>query len=131
MLDFKKENVNPKNRKTGDCSTRAIARCLGISWDDALKLQFDVALKTKYDPTSHQVVDAILTSHGWIKQKQPRKWDGRKYTVREMDVVIGDFHRSNRCICTVAHHYVVIENDNYIDTWNSGLKTVGNHYVKD
>jgi len=131
MLKFKQENVNPKGRKTGDCSTRAVAKCLGISWDDALKLQCQVSLKTKYDPTSHQVVERILADHGWVKQKQPRKWNGRKYTVREMDEVVSDFHRSNRCICTVAHHYVVIEDNTYVDTWNSGGKTVGNYFTKD
>ncbi len=131
MLKFKQVNVNPKGKKTGDCSTRALAYCLGISWDDALTLQYKMALKTKYDPTSHQVVERILAEHGWVKQKQPRKYDGRKYTVREMDQVVNDYWLSNRCICTVAHHYVVLEDDHYVDTWNSGGKTVGNYFVKD
>lgn len=52
MLRFKKLNVNPKNRKTGDCSTRAIAYALGITWEEALDLQVAEAKKCFYDVTS-------------------------------------------------------------------------------
>lgn len=130
MLRFNNQNVNPKNRKTGDCATRALASLLGIAWDDALKLQCQEALKSKYDPTSHQVIGKIVEQWGWVKMKQPRKANGRKYTVKEMDAVEDAKHRDRRILCNVANHYVVIEGDRYIDTWDSGGKTVGNYYVK-
>lgn len=40
MLNYKEFNVNPKHRKTGDCSTRALVGTLGISYEEALKYQF-------------------------------------------------------------------------------------------
>lgn len=130
MLKYKQENVNPKGRKTGDCSTRALAKLLDIGWDEALELQFRMSLKTKYDMTSHQVIERILSEHGWTKMKQPRKSDGTKYQVREMDILVPHV-RHKRVLCTVAHHYVVIVDDEYVDTWNSGYKTVGNYFIKE
>ena len=59
MIEFNKVNVNPKGRKTGDCSTRALVGTLGISYEDALKLQMKYALKTYYDPTSKQVMEKV------------------------------------------------------------------------
>lgn len=50
MIKFMEVNVNPKKRKTGDCSTRALVGTLGISYDEALKLQFEESLKCYYDP---------------------------------------------------------------------------------
>lgn len=129
MLKYNQTNLNPKGRKTGDCSTRALAACLGIDWDSALKLQYEMSSKTKYDPTSHQVIEAILKGHGWVKMRQPRKFNGRKYKVSEMDFLPKE-ERNRRILCTVAHHYVTIVGDEYLDTWNSGNKTVGNYYVK-
>ena len=130
MLKFNKVNTNPKGRKTGDCSTRAISYALGISWEAALKLQFDEAIKTKYDPTSRQVMERVLAKYGYTKMRQPRKEDNTKYVIKEMDKVLGLCTRNTRIVCNVANHYVVIDGDNYVDTWDSGYKTVGNYYQK-
>ena len=88
MLKYEFLNVNPKGRKTGDCSTRALVGTLGISYDEALKLQMEVSLKTYYDPTSKQVMEKVLEKFGYVKMKQPRKSDGTKYTVSEMDKLL-------------------------------------------
>ena len=130
MLTYKNHNVNPKNRKTGDCSTRALVGCLGIKYEEALKLQFEEALKCYYDITSHQVIERILAKFGYVKMKQPRKIDNKKYEVREMDQVIDARIRSNGVIVNVANHYVAIKGSEYIDIWDSGRKCVGNYYIK-
>ena len=130
MLKFNQKNVNPKNRKTGDCSTRALASCLNITWEEALKLQYEVSLKTKYGITDREVIEKVLEQFGYEKQKQPRKYDNTKYEVREMDKYLTEKDRETPIICNVAHHYVVIYKDEYIDSWNCGHKTVGNYYKK-
>lgn len=131
MLNYLQKNVNPKNRKTGDCSTRAIAELLNISWNEALTLQFEMAIKTKYDITSREVMERVLLKFGFYKVKQPRKFDRTKYKVKEMDDVLSKSERQNGVIVNVAHHYVCIKENNYIDTWDSGRKTVGNYYTKE
>lgn len=130
MLHFKNFNINPKNRKTGDCSTRAIAYALGITWEEALKLQYEEALKSKYDITSRQVMEKVLNKFGYIKMRQPKTPENFKYTIYSMDKVLSKNQRSTKVVCNVANHYVVIDGDNYVDTWNSGCKCCGNYYIK-
>lgn len=130
MLTYLQKNHNPKNRKTGDCSTRAIAELLNISWEEALTLQFEVSMKTKYDITSRQVMERVLAKFGFYKAKQPRKFDNTKYEVREMDKVLSERERKTGVIVNVAKHYVCIRDNNYVDIWNSGKRTVGNYYTK-
>ena len=69
MIKFMEVNVNPKKRKTGDCSTRALVGTLGISYDEALKLQFEESLKCYYDPTSKQVMERVLKKIWLYKEK--------------------------------------------------------------
>ena len=130
MLKFKNVNVNPKGRKTGDCSTRALVGLLGISYDEALDLQLEETKKCYYDFTSHQVMERALARFGYVKMKQPRKYDNTKYEVREMDEWLEPADLKNGVIVNVAHHYVVIKDDYYQDTWNSGRKCIGNYYEK-
>lgn len=130
MLKYKQVNVNPKGRKTGDCSTRAIVGCLGIDYNKALDLQLEEVKKCYYDFTSRQVIERVLAKYGYVKMKQPRKADNTKYEVREMDQVLNAVQRAGGVIVNVANHYVVIRDDNYIDSWNSGYKCVGNYYVR-
>jgi hypothetical protein len=128
MLKLLRINVNPKNRKTGDCSTRALCSLLGCKWQEALKLQCEESCRSCYDMTSHQVMEAILNKAGWVKRNQPRKDDGLKYKVCEMDKVLSPESLRKGVIVDVAHHYVYLKDNQYWDTWDSGLKTVGNYY---
>jgi len=130
MLKFKKLNMNPKGRKTGDCSTRAISYALGITWEDALKLQCEEALKTKYDPTSRQVMERVLGKFGYIKMRQPRTEDNLRYTIYSLDKFLSNIDRQNKIVCNVANHYVVVDGDSYVDTWDSGCKCCGTYYMK-
>lgn len=45
MLAYLENNVNPKGRKTGDCSTRALVGTLGITYKEALELQCEASIK--------------------------------------------------------------------------------------
>lgn len=88
MLRYKNLNVNPKGRKTGDCSTRALVACLGLRYDDVLDLQLKFVKKYYYDFTSRQCVEKILSDFGYVKMKQPKKPDGTKYRVNEIDKIL-------------------------------------------
>ena len=130
MLKYLEKNVNPKNRKTGDCSTRALVSVLGISYEEALKLQYEESLKCYYDPTSKQVMERVLKKFCYTKMPQPKHLDGTKYTVKELDRLLTTKQRSNGVLVTVANHHTAIKNDNIIDIWDCGYKCVGNYYVK-
>lgn len=130
MINFKEINVNPKKRKTGDCSTRAIVGVLGISYDEALKLQTEESLKSYYDPTSKQVMEKVLAKFGFVKMKQPKKYDGTKYEVRELDQLLDRRTLNEGVLVTVANHHTCIKDGVIQDIWNCGRKTVGNYYIK-
>ena len=130
MIDYIEKNVNPKGRKTGDCSTRALVGTLGITYDEALKLQTEISLKTYYDPTSKQVMERVLAKFGYVKMAQPRKADNTKYTVREMDNILSKKEMTEGVLVTVANHHTCITGGHVQDIWDCRGKTVGNYYVK-
>lgn len=130
MIKYIEKNVNPKGRKTGDCSTRALVGTLGITYDEALRLQTEISLKTYYDPTSKQVMERVLAKFGYIKMSQPRKSDNTKYTVSEMDEILTKKEMEEGVLVTVANHHTCITGGHIQDIWNCGYKTVGNYYVK-
>lgn len=129
MLRFKKLNVNPKGRKTGDCSTRAIAYALSITWEEALKLQCEEAIKCKWDITSRQVMERVLARYGYVKRPQPRTVNNLKYCIYDLDKCISLEERERKIVCNVAHHYVVLDGHEYVDSWDSGCKCCGNYFV--
>lgn len=135
MISFQKVNVNPKGRKTGDCSTRAIANLLDISWEEALKLQMEEALKCYYDPTSKQVVERVLKRFGWVKMPQPRWYDAitgtnKKRMVYFMDEVLTQKQMDEGVLVTVANHHTCIKNGVVQDIWDCRKKSVGNYYIR-
>lgn len=130
MIKYYEHNVNPKNRKTGDCSTRALVGTLGIGYEEALKLQMKWALKRYYDPTSKQIMELVLKEFGYIKMKQPRKPDGKKYTVGEMDQILTKKQMQEGVLVTVANHHTCVTGGAVQDIWDCRSKAVGNYYVK-
>lgn len=131
MIGFIKVNKNPKGRRTGDCSTRALCNVLNISYDDALRLQIEESLKCYYDPTSKQVIERVLKKFGWIKMAQPKKSNNSKYEVRELDQLLTDKQMKDGVLVTVANHHTCVRDGYVEDTWYCGYKSVGNYYVKE
>lgn len=130
MLEYRELNVNPKNRKTGDCSTRALVGTLGVDYDTCLQMQIEETLKSYYDPTSKQVMERVLNRFGYVKMKQPRKANGRKYKVYELDQLLTEKQMQEGVLVTVANHHTCIVNGCVQDIWDCRYKTVGNYYVK-
>ncbi len=130
MLQFKLVNVNPKGRKTGDCSTRALVGTLDIEYDEALDLQCEVAKKTCYGITDKQVIEGVVEKFGYVKMKQPRKANGKKYKVRELDEILTKEQMQEGVLVTIANHHTCIKNGVIQDLWDCGRKSVGNYYIK-
>ena len=130
MVGYNNYNCNPKGRKTGDCSTRAIATTLNISWEEALQEQVKWSLKTCYDTTSKQVVEKVLEEWGYVKMKQPRKLNGKKYEVRELDEILTPEQLKEGVLVTIANHHTCIKEGMIQDIWDCGRKSVGNYYVR-
>ena len=130
MLRYQEFNVNPKGHKTGDCSTRALVSTLGISYEEAIKLQAKWAIKKCYGITDKQTIELVLKEFGYVKMKQPRRADGRKYMVRDMDEILTVTQREHGVLVTVANHHTCIIGECYQDIWDCGYMCVGNYYIK-
>lgn len=130
MLKFKEANVNPKKRKTGDCSTRALVSVLNITYEEALKLQFEESLKCFYDPTSKQVIERVLNKFGYVKMKQPKKENGKKYFVCELDKIVSAEQLNEGVLVTIAGHHTCVKGKEIQDTWDCSFYTIGNYYIK-
>lgn len=134
MIDFYEYNINPKGRKTGDCSVRALATLLGISWEDALRYRYEESLNSGYFVNNREVTDAILTRCGYIKQKEPKKIcsNGRKrrYTVKELEKLLTAKQLEEGVYVSINGHDTVIKNSKIIDLWNCGDEYVRNYWVK-
>ena len=126
MVEFVKKNVNPKNRNTADCVTRALVSLLGISWEDALKKQCEIAIENKYAVNVKETEELLLKEYGFVKMKQPRKADGTKYCVGEIDKLIGD----KPALITMAKHTTCYRDGKIIDTWDCRKKRIGNYFIK-
>ena len=120
-------NANPKNRITGDCMFRAISLATGYSWEEIVKMYYELVIETKYD--GEQVVDKLLSNLGWIKHKQPRKADNTKYTGKEFCHKLARIEE--RYIANIGgHHMVAIVNGRVNDIWDSTDGCIGNYWTK-
>ena len=126
MVKYEKLNNNPKGRKTGDCVIRATASATGQTWVEALLEQTDIAVKTGYMVACKENFEKYLSAHGFIKMKQPRKADGTKYEVGEIDKVCKD----PVIVVSMANHLTVIKDNRLEDLWDCRHKCVGNYWVK-
>lgn len=131
MLKYHEINVNPKGHKTGDCAIRALVSTLDISYEQAIDECAYWAKKKCYGITDKETVALVLKQHGYIKMKQPKKWNGKKYLVRELDQILSAEQMYEGVFVTIANHHTCIKHGEIYDIWNCGYYTVGNYYVKE
>ena len=120
------ENVNPKNRITGDCAVRALTKALGIKYAEALGLLVNMSLKSGYSVADKKNIEKVLDAKGITKQKQPRHEDNTKFTGKEF---CEKFNKGTY-ICSIGGHHVTVVVDGKIhDIWDCSDKTIGNYWI--
>lgn len=128
-MEIIRENMNPKDRRIGDCVIRALARATGYTWDETLDRLIVICHKVKDMPNSKRVYEKFLAQEGWVKQKMPRRPDNTRYTVKEfLDEIAGP--NELYAVISVANHLTYAENDTLIDTWDCSRKSVGNFWIR-
>ena len=127
MLKFVMKNVNPKGKKTCDCVIRAITEASNEDYYKVYQDLYEISLKTGYMVNEKRCEEKLLEKYGFIKQKQPRKDDGTKYLVRELDKLV---EKDDVVVVSIAHHLTCVKNHTIYDLWDCGYKTVGNYYIK-
>lgn len=127
---FHWNNVNPKNRRTGDCVTRAIAAFLGQSWEQTYRELAEYGLKHATAMNCPETYVPFLASKGYEKHKMPRTACGTKYTGKEFCRKIAE---PGTCyVVAMANHLTFIAPDCRInDIWDCGDKCVGNYWSRE
>jgi len=126
MVGFKNENINPRKRKTTDCVIRAITTATSMEYSQVLLGLADIHIKTGYHMSDKKNYEKFLNNLGWIKHKQPRKLDGTKYLVGEINQLV---RPNQRAIISLAGHLTAKIENEIIDTWDCRHKTIGNYYT--
>lgn len=125
-IKFEKLNVNPKNRKTTDCVIRALVTATGKDYWEVFDELCALTKKTGYMFNEKRVESKFLEQNGFVKHKQPRKLDGKKYTLGELDKVCNE----DVVIVTIAHHMVCVKKGCLYDLWDCRSKTINNYWTK-
>jgi len=134
MTSIKLENRNFKNKKTGDCVTRALMVALDLSYQETAKLQFDTWMKTGYHLGDKKNYSQILEDYGFVKSKMPKKFlddehkKFKRYTVGEINLLV---HPSEVAFIDLANHSTVYKNQSIIDIWDCRKKSISNYWVKE
>ena len=103
---------------------------LKIPYNEAVDLCAEYAKKLCYGITDKQIVEAVLKQFGYIKMKQPRKENRKKYLVGEMDQILTRKQMKEGVLITIANHHTCITDGYLQDIWDCREWTVGNYYVK-
>lgn len=126
MISFTNYNANPHKRKTTDCVVRALTTAAEMKYEDVYKELFDISLKTGYMINEKRVYEQILASHNFVKIKQPKRDDGTKYLIGEIDLL----EKNKTIVIRCANHLTCIKDNTVIDIWDCRRKAIGNYYVR-
>ena len=123
---FQYYNANPKGKKTTDCVVRAICTALDQTYEQTVKDLTEFWIKTGYDCHDDKCYGKYLELKGFVKMKQPRKADNKKYTGKE-------FVKTFKGVCVAhigAHHVVCIKDGKVLDIWDSTDGCIGTYWMK-
>ena len=116
---WEKYNPNPVrlNGEVGDCAVRAIAKALGISWEEAYtKLSFNGYLMGDM-PNSDLVWGSVLRSEGFIREVVPNTCP-ECYTVKNFC----EDHPKGVFVVKSENHVATIVDGRLYDSWDSEMK---------
>ena len=123
---FQYYNANPKDKNTTDCVVRAIAAATGMTWEKTLMELTMCALQHKLMIHDPDLYTKYLKQIGWVKQKQPRKRNNKKYTGKEW---VKQF-KGDAIAHIGDHHIVYVTHGKVLDTWDSTDGIIGNYWTK-
>ena len=140
---FHYHNANPKNKITTDCVIRELSVGMEKPYEDVVMEMAKFQCETGFDMSSTEGIDRYLQKNGWIRCKQPKKSDGKKYTGKEFCLTLSHPIYSeelnlytlpfnwHRVIADCGgHHIVAVVEGQVWDTWNSTGGSIGIVWVK-
>lgn len=144
---FHFNNVNPRNRITGDCVFRAFTLAMEQPYNETVMEMAELMCKTGYAMNDSKGEREYLKQKGWYKLSQPKKPDGTKYTGEEFCHVLQRWLPAKethycewndgiviapRIIAHIGGHHMVAIIDGVInDIWDSSQGCIGNYWINE
>ncbi len=110
-------NPNPAGRSVGDCAVRAVAKALGISWEDAYMMIADAGYAMGDMPSSDSVWGAVLRRNGFYRVAIPTGCPDC-YTIEDF---CRDHPRGTYVLGMGGHVATVVDGFLY-DSWDSSME---------
>lgn len=107
-------NINPLGKRVGDCSVRAIAKALNITWDEAYTLLALEGYGRADMPSSDTVWGSVLRKHGFERVIVPDTYLDT-YTAEDFT---NEFFKGTYVLGFGGHVATVIDGNLY-DAWDS------------
>lgn len=126
-MGWKYYNPNPRGKRVGDCTTRALTKALTTDddWRKAFAAKVAEAALRCDETDADDVWGACLRRHGWKRHVIPEDLD--EYTVRDF---CRDHPKGIYILCPHQHVVCVCDGDWY-DTWDSGDRVVIYYWTKE
>lgn len=107
-------NPNPTGRRVGDCAVRAVAKALGIGWEQSYALITANGYAMGDMPSSDSVWGAVLRQNGFYREAIPNSCPNC-YSAADFarDNPVGTF------VLGFGGHTVCIVDGDIYDSWNS------------
>lgn len=114
---YKELNVNPKERKTGDCVVRAIAKAEDRAWLEVFDDLVALARKAHTMPSNKHAYEKYLKKYKTmpVMYRLP-SGKNRRYTVDDITSLVGTY------IVKIAGHLTVVIDGVVYDTWDCRKK---------
>lgn len=112
---FIKKNLNPLQKRVGDCVARAISEALNQDWDTTFVGLCVQGFEDKDFPDANRVWGHYLVKKGFVRKRIPDSYPP--------DYDVEDFAIDNprgTYILAIDGHVVCIKNGKIYDTWYSG-----------
>ena len=127
MMKYIEYNINPKNKKTGDCVIRAIAFATNKEWEKIYLELAEQGIRKGLMLNDPRNWKKYLDNLGYKVQKMPRKINNKRYSLEEFCDKIAEEDKTY--IVKIASHLTAVKDKNLYDTWNCSRKYVGNYWV--
>lgn len=125
-MAFIKKNLNPANKKVGDCAVRAVAAACNISWQDAFWGLTNVAFEMNDVLNDASVVEVFMISQGFKVGKVKVVKGSKRPTVRQF----AEQNPDKVALLRVANHFTACAYGNYVDIWDCGDCCIYKYFYK-
>lgn len=119
-------NPNPQEKFVGDCTVRAISLAENKLWEEIYLSLCLVGFLESDMPSSNEVTEKFLLSLGYEKEII-RNTCSDCYTVKRFC----DEHPKGCFVLGTGTHLVCVKDGDYLDSWDSGNKTVLYYFRKE